>query len=101
MESEPETQPMAVCESCWMSDHTRWEPESMDEFGGVILKLLGVDVPQKVNTGSVEICCMCGAVTVCGIYEFKDPEKVYFTGDSGQTPQFELELSDYYFDEED
>lgn len=68
----------------------------MDDTGNILLKLVGVEVPQKVNTGEVEVCCMCGAITVCGIYEFKDPEKVYFTGDTES--DFELEITEYDFD---
>lgn len=68
----------------------------MDETGNILLKLVGVEVPQKVNTGEVDICCMCGAITVCGIYEFKDPEKVYFTNETEN--EFELEMTEYDFD---
>lgn len=68
----------------------------MDQTGNILLKLVGVEVPQKVNTGEVEVCCMCGAITVCGIYEFKDPESVYFTNDVENN--FELELTEYDFD---
>ena len=49
---------MAICESCYLEDHTRWEPESMDENGTILMKLVGVDVPDKVNTESVETCCL-------------------------------------------
>lgn len=92
---------MAVCENCWLSDHSRWEPESMDHTGNVLMKLVGVDVPTKVNTGEVEICCMCGALTVSGIYEFKDPEKVYFSDSRDDTPEFELEMNEYGTEWED
>lgn len=95
MESDPVLSPLAVCESCWLIDHTRWEPESMDHTGSVLMKLVGVDVPEKINNGEVEVCCMCGGLTVCGIYEFKDPEKVYFTDDGKR--DFELELNEYDF----
>ena len=88
--------PMAVCETCWLSDHTRWEPESMNETGNILLKLVGIDVPQKVNTGEVDVCCMCGSITVGGIYEFKDPSKVRFSGDTND--EFEIEIADYDLD---
>lgn len=91
--------PMAVCETCWLSDHTRWEPESMNETGNMLLRLVGVDVPQKVNTGEVDVCCMCGAITVGGIYEFKDADKIHFSKDTND--EFEIEMTDYdldYFD---
>ena len=84
--------PMAVCESCWLLDHARWEPESMDDTGNILMKLVGVDVPEKVNTGEVEVCCMCGGLTICGIYEFKDPTKVYFT--DGTAAGFEMEITE-------
>jgi hypothetical protein len=95
MSDAPEgLKPLAVCENCWLSDHSRWEPESMDSTGNVLMKLVGVDVPTKVNTGEVEICCMCGGLSVSGIYEFKDPSKVYFD-DSDESPEFELEMNEY------
>lgn len=68
----------------------------MDETGNILLKLVGVEVPQKVNTGEVEVCCMCGAITICGIYEFKDPTKVYFSSDTEDG--FELEMTQTDFD---
>lgn len=68
----------------------------MDETGNILLRLVGVEVPQKVNTGEVDVCCMCGAITVCGIYEFKDPDKVYFTSDTSES--FELEMTQQDFD---
>lgn len=59
------------------------------------MRLLGVDVPITVNTGEVEVCCMCGGITVCGIYELKDPDDVYFTDDGKK--EYELEINDYGF----
>jgi hypothetical protein len=54
----------------------------MNETGNILLKLVGIDVPQKVNTGEVDVCCMCGAITVGGIYEFKDADKIHFFRDT-------------------
>ena len=71
----------------------------MDDTGNILMKLIGVDVPEKVNTGEVEVCCMCGSLTVCGIYEFKDPSKVYFDSDGNN--EFELEMTEYDFDGDD
>ena len=71
MSNKKEPRPMAICESCYLEDHTRWEPESMDENGTILMKLVGVDVPDKVNTESVETCCLCGALTIAGIFEVK------------------------------
>lgn len=84
---------MAVCESCFLSDHTRWEPESMDQTGSIIMKLIGVDVPIKVNNGSVEVCCTCGGLTVSGIYELKSKDEVDFTDDGNN--HYELELHEF------
>lgn len=95
MSVDPAFKPMAVCESCWLSDHTKWEPESMDETGNILLRLVGVEVPQKVNTGEVDICCMCGTITVCGIYEFKNPKEVHFSSDTSS--DFEVEMTEYDF----
>lgn len=55
------------------------------------MRLVGVDTPEVSSTGSVDVCCMCGAITIAGIYEMKDPTKVYFIG--GETfKEFEVEF---------
>lgn len=89
---------MAVCESCFLIDHTRWEPESMDSMGVIMMKLVGVDVPIKINNGTVEVCCMCGGLTISGIYEFKHPDDVMFE-DNGDN-KYELELPEFDLDED-
>jgi hypothetical protein len=58
-----------ICEDCWLQSHTKWEPHSVNEDGNVLMKLVGVDVPEKINTGSVEVCRECGDLTISGIYE--------------------------------
>ena len=68
--------PLAICEACWLVEKTRWEPESMDENGRILMKLTGVGMPQMISQESVEVCCMCGELTVVGIYVFRDPESV-------------------------
>lgn len=93
MDGVKKLEPMSVCESCWLMDHARWEPESMDDTGNILMRLVGVDVPVKINNGSVEVCCMCGGLSVSGIYEMKDPEEVYFT-DSGDN-KYEIELPEF------
>lgn len=72
----------------------------MNNEGNVLMRLVGVDVPEKVNTGEVEVCCVCGGLTISGIYEFKDPTKVYFSGQS-DSPEFELEMDEYGTDWDD
>jgi hypothetical protein len=99
MSAKQAPRPMALCEICFLEDHTRWEPESMDEEGRVLMKLVGVDVPEKINTESVEICCMCGAITVSGIFEMMCPSDVYFNAESEKENVFEFALED--FDEEE
>lgn len=91
MAAEPVVSPVPVCEACWMESHARWEPESMDKAGRVLMKLKGVDVPDKINNGTVEVCAMCGAVTIAGIYELKITSEVYFLED--KSPDFELNIN--------
>lgn len=81
MDQEPVLVPAPVCETCWLIDHAFWEPESIDEKGRVMMRLTGVDVPTKINTGSVEVCAACGSITVSGIYDMKDPASVDFLDD--------------------
>jgi hypothetical protein len=70
--------PMPVCEACWIKEHARWEPESVDDTGNILMRLKGVDVPQKLNTGNVEVCSKCGEITVSGIFELTDPQVVFY-----------------------
>lgn len=92
-DEEPLGIPVPLCEFCWLVDHTIWEPESVGEDGKVLMRMTGVDVPEKINTDSVEICGLCGAITVAGIYEFKDPSTVNYLSD-GDDNEFSLELDD-------
>jgi hypothetical protein len=82
MASEPVEIPVPICEVCWLIDHTSWEPESVSSDGKVLMRLTGVDVPEKYNTESVEICAECGGITVAGIYELRDPATLYFLDDT-------------------
>jgi hypothetical protein len=79
------TSPMPVCEVCWIKDHAAWEPESIDGNGNILMRLKSVDVPQKLNTGSVESCSVCNGITVSGIFELRDPQVVMYpaTGPAG------------------
>lgn len=91
MAAEPVISPVPICEACWMENNARWEPESMDTTGRIIMRLKGVDVPNKVNNGSVEVCAMCGAVTIAGIFEMKLTSEMYFLDQ--QSPDFELNIN--------
>lgn len=81
MEDSSMVSPMALCELCWMEEHSKWEPQSVNENGNILVKLVGVDIPVIINTGSVDVCCMCGSITIAGIYELKKQEEIYFTND--------------------
>lgn len=76
--------PVPICEACWLIDHTSWEPESVSSDGKVLMRLTGVDVPEKYNTESVEICAECGGITVAGIYELRDPATLFFLDDMSE-----------------
>jgi hypothetical protein len=93
MAAKPAQLPVALCESCWLDDHARWEPESVNEQGNILMKLTGVDSPEIFKPGSVEVCCMCGTITIAGIYEMRDPLTVYFTSD-GVIKDFEFNIYD-------
>jgi hypothetical protein len=66
---DPRVSISPVCEACWLATHSRWEPEGVFENGSISVKLMGVEVPEKINDGSVEVCSVCEAVTVAGIYD--------------------------------
>lgn len=100
MSAEQVKRPMALCELCFLDDHTRWEPQSMDSQGQILMRLVSVDVPEKVNTESVETCCMCGSITIAGIFEMMNPLEVYFLEDSELDNNFVMSLGeDEDFDE--
>lgn len=83
--------PLAICESCWLVENARYVPESIDENGRVIVRLMGVGLPDSVRAESVEICCMCGELTIVGIYILRDPEQVPFP-DSIDSENFDFEI---------
>ena len=89
MEDEPVFIPVALCEVCWLIDHTSWEPESMNEEGQIIMRLTGVEVPEKINNDSVDVCAICGSITVSGIYEIRNKESVNFLeSEDNSDPKF-------------
>lgn len=100
MSAKQAPRPMALCEICFLEDHTRWEPESMDEDGRVLMKLVGIDVPEKINTETVEICCMCGCITVSGIFEIMSPSDAHFLEENERESKFEFALEEDYDEEE-
>ena len=69
-----------LCEKCWIDENSVWEPDSVDERGNIITRLISVQVPIQLSPGAVNECFACGRVTVVGIYvsiddieEFDDP----------------------------
>lgn len=93
MAAEPALVPMPFCEQCWLDNHTNWEPESIDETGRIMIKLVGVDVPEITSVGTVDVCCICGSITIAGIYELYDPQKAYFVYNEEELEhKFELDF---------
>lgn len=106
MAAEPMQVPVPLCETCWLIDHTRWEPESMNSAGQILMRLTGVDVPEKVNTESVEVCGLCGSITVAGIYDMYDPAAVDYIRKEDESLEedsthFILNMSDFEEEEDD
>jgi hypothetical protein len=67
----------------------------MDDHGNIKMALSGVDVPQKINTGAVETCSVCGKITIAGIFNVKE-HKIVFTTESEEAQAY-----DQYEDHED
>lgn len=102
MAAEPMMTPTAVCEDCWLTDHLRWEPESMNEDGIILMKLAGVEVPEKRNDGVVEICGVCGSITIAGIYEFRDVSTLISLDDEDENEnEYIFDINNDFFDEDD
>ena len=57
-----------LCERCWIEENSVWEPDSVDEKGNIITRLISVQVPIQLSPGAVNECFTCGRVTVVGIY---------------------------------
>ena len=69
-----------ICERCWIDENSVWEPDSVDERGNIITRLISVNVPIQLSPGAVSEGTACGRVTVVGIYvpidqidEYEDP----------------------------
>lgn len=74
MSAEPIQSPVPICEACWVKQNAKWEPESMDDKGNILMRLMGVPTPQTYDLQTVEHCDECGSITVVGLYKFKEPE---------------------------
>lgn len=106
MSGGPVTIPTPVCEQCWLKEHARWEPHSMDDHGNIKMALSGVDVPQKINTGSVETCSVCGKITIAGIFDVKEHRIVFGVETQSEQVVYEEddhedELGGYYGEDRD
>lgn len=74
MSAEPVQSPVPMCEACWVKENARWEPESMDGEGNILMRLRGIPLPDVYQTSAVENCSQCGSLTVVGIYKLIEPE---------------------------
>jgi hypothetical protein len=77
MNAEPINVPEPICEACWIKNNAQWEPQSIDDRGNILMRLRGVPTPPKYETGTVETCSSCGAMTVVGFYNFREPEIIF------------------------
>jgi hypothetical protein len=41
------------CELCWIQENSVWEPDSVDERGNIITRLVNVSVPLNLSPGAV------------------------------------------------
>lgn len=84
----------------------------MDENGQVVMRMTGIVVPDKVNTGDVDVCGLCGSITIAGIYQLQDPEDISlldlqdpeednYKNDEYDPTMFRVSLADYEDDDED
>jgi hypothetical protein len=101
MSGGPLVTPKPVCEQCWLKEHAHWEPHSMDNQGNIKMALSGVDVPQKINTGTVETCSVCGKITIAGIFNVEEHKIVFSADPEGshmydEEEQHEDEFGGYY-----
>lgn len=69
------------CESCYIKDNSIWEPESVGDDGSLVSKLVAVTVPEELTTGQINVCAMCGEITVIGIFAEMDEDDVQYEVD--------------------
>jgi hypothetical protein len=72
----------------------------MDQEGNILIKLVGVDVPTKRNTGAADICSRCGELTIAGIYEMSDPTSLLFAKDGLGKINIPVVDHDFGYDDE-
>lgn len=94
--------PTPVCEKCWLETHSRWEPQSVGQDGNVLMKLVGVSVPHKLNTGSVEVCAECGGITIAGIFDIRHEERELLSyGEEVHSDAYDYGYEEYDDEEDD
>ena len=69
------------CEKCYLEENCQWEPESVGDDGSLVSKLTAVSVPLEIGTGEINVCAICGDITVVGIYAEIPEEKVQYASD--------------------
>lgn len=78
-----------ICERCWIDENSVWEPDSVDEKGNIITRLVSVNVPIQLAPGAVNECITCGRVTVVGIYVPIDEIDGYNDEDPGTQEDYD------------
>jgi hypothetical protein len=101
MLEDPTVTPTAICEDCWLSAHIKWEPESINEYGTILMRISGIDLPKDQKPRSVEVCGVCGSITISGIYEFRDTNTLLLS-DENEDNCYLFDLhEDYSFEDEE
>ena len=60
---------LPICEACWITERSNWDVESVDDKGRVCARLINIEIPKDISSsGSINICCMCGDITIVGIH---------------------------------
>lgn len=67
-----------LCEKCWIEENSIWEPDGVSEDGRLVTRLVKVAIPLNIMTGKINFCCMCGNLTVVGIYVEKRLEDIKY-----------------------
>ena len=63
-----ESDPVPVCERCWIEENSLWEADSVDINGNIITRLINVTIPIELSPGAIGDCYVCGRLTIVGIY---------------------------------
>lgn len=66
------------CEVCWIEENSTWEPDGVSSDGKLVARMSAIAVPVDLEPGQVNVCCVCGELTVVGIFVEREKADVVY-----------------------